>query len=603
MALEQKLSLKLSQKLVMTPSLQQAIKLLQMTHLELEGVLAQEMVENPVLEELEPASLDDEQPAREEKAEADDALSDIDLDAYFGDYAESWEGRTTASVYEEREGPPLENTLSQEDDLYDHLLWQLHMLDLPASVREVAELVIGNLDAEGFLVATVDEICAMGTQRPEAQQLVAARAETAGDEDSAPYGELAKALDPAAAAEHEIEAGAEHEVEHEIEVGAPTGEESPEPGPVSAEHVADGSAEGATPEGVAAEDVAAEDGSVQEASAGEPGLGGEDPGSEGELEEEAELPPGSYPRSLVREALDVVRSLDPSGVACYDLHESLLCQLDRNDEPEDSLTRRLVAEKWDLFKKRKFEQIARDFGIPLEDLKPVVGVIASLETRPGRRFNTDPTQYVEPDVHVVKVSGEYVVQLNDNGLPRLRVSRNYRRMLQKLRADEKQSDAQAYIKDKMRSALWLIKSLDQRQRTIYKVAESILRQQRAFFEHGVEHLRPMVLRDVAEDIDMHESTVSRVVSNKYMHTPRGLLPMKFFFHSGIDRDYGGDISSLSVKRKIKHMIQGEDPKKPLSDSELMRILKREGIQIARRTVAKYRDELGIPSSTERKQIF
>ncbi|MCG8458214.1 MAG: hypothetical protein MI919_18195, partial [Holophagales bacterium] len=162
---------------------------------------------------------------------------------------------------------------------------------------------------------------------------------------------------------------------------------------------------------------------------------------------------------------------------------------------------------------------------------------------------------------------------------------------------------QQYIKDKMRSALWLIKSLDQRQRTIYKVAESIVKQQRGFLDHGVDRLRPMVLRDVAEDIDMHESTVSRVVSNKYIHTPRGLLPMKFFFHSGIDREYGGDISSLTVKRKIKQLIQEEDTKKPLSDSELMRILKREGIQIARRTVAKYRDELGIPSSTERKRIF
>ena len=574
MALEQKLSLKLSQKLVMTPSLQQAIKLLQMTHLELEGVLAQEMVENPVLEEMEPASLDDDQP-REEKAETDDPLSDIDLDAYFGDYAESWEGRTTASVFEEREGPPLENTLSQEDDLYDHLLWQLHMLDIPELMREVAELVIGNLDGEGFLVATVDEICAMGAQRPNAEQLAAEEAAllqaTSEEDDQPATADVLADLISDETASEEVRA-LESEILGGGEVGAPTIPQPTEPAP------------------------------QDEAVSASVGDGDGDAAAE-ELEAEVELPPGSYSRALVHEALAIVRSLDPAGVACYDLHESLLCQLDRNNEPEDSLTRRLVAEKWHLFKKRKFEQIARELSIPLEDLKPVVHAIASLETRPGRRFNTDPTQYVEPDVHVVKVSGEYVVQLNDNGLPRLRVSRNYRRMLQKLRADEKQSDAEAYIKDKMRSALWLIKSLDQRQRTIYKVAESILRQQRAFFEHGVEHLRPMVLRDVAEDIDMHESTVSRVVSNKYMHTPRGLLPMKFFFHSGIDRDYGGDISSLSVKRKIKHMIQGEDPKKPLSDSELMRVLKREGIQIARRTVAKYRDELGIPSSTERKQIF
>jgi RNA polymerase sigma-54 factor len=210
---------------------------------------------------------------------------------------------------------------------------------------------------------------------------------------------------------------------------------------------------------------------------------------------------------------------------------------------------------------------------------------------------------VEPDVYVVKVGDRYEIQLNDNGLPRLRISRAYRRMLKGMRKKGSEAEARQYIQEKMRSALWLIKSLDQRQRTIYKVATSIVEQQRDFLDHGVDHLRPMVLRDVAEDIEMLESTVSRVVSNKYIHTPRGLLPLKFFFHSGIDREYGGDISSLTVKRKIKQLIQDEDGKKPLSDSELMRILKREGINIARRTVAKYRDELGIPSSTERKRIF
>jgi RNA polymerase sigma-54 factor len=206
-------------------------------------------------------------------------------------------------------------------------------------------------------------------------------------------------------------------------------------------------------------------------------------------------------------------------------------------------------------------------------------------------------------VAVHKISDEYVIQLNDDGLPRLRISRSYRRMLQTMRAEGRQTEAQQFIKDKMRSAIWLIKSLDQRQRTIYKVAESIVRQQRDFLDHGIDRLRPMVLRDVAEDIGMHESTVSRVVSNKYMHTPRGLFPMKFFFHSGIDREYGDDISSLTVKKRIRQLIDGEDAKRPLSDSELMKILNREGIHIARRTVAKYRDELKIPSSNDRKQIF
>ncbi len=492
MALEQKLSLKLAQKLVMTPSLQQAIKLLQMTRLELEGVLTQELVENPVLEENETFEEPANEPAEEkDDAPEDDPLSDIDLEAYFGDDAESWEGSGHSSVFEHRQGPPLENTLTRQPDLYDHLLWQLRMMTVPPLAREIAELIIGNLDPDGFLVATVEEIQAMG---------------------------------------------------------------------------ADGYDDGSTPS--------------------------QDPAGE-----------AGYRREAVEQALELVRSLDPPGVACSSLQESLLRQLDARGEPEDSLTRLLVADHWEAFTRRKFEAIAKSLDLPLKELQPAVETISRLDTRPGRKFSTERTHYVEPDVFIVKVGDSYVVQLNDNGLPRLRVSRAYRKMLQAMRRQKSEADAQQYIKDKMRSALWLIKSLDQRQRTIYKVASSIVEQQRAFLDHGVEHLRPMVLRDVAEDIEMHESTVSRVVSNKYMHTPRGLLPMKFFFHSGIDRDYGGDISSLTVKRKIQDFIQGEDPKKPLSDSELMRILNREGIHIARRTVAKYRDELGIPSSTERKQIF
>ncbi len=528
MALEQKLSLKLAQRLVMTPSLQQAIKLLQMTRLELEGVLTQEMVENPLLEESElvdetapPEIAEEPDNAEKEK----DALSDVDLDAFFSDHAESWEGSGQASVFEERQGPPLENTLSREADLYDNLLWQLHMMTIPPWKREIAELIIGNLDTDGFLVATIEEIQAMGA-------------------------------DGFGAATTDALAG-----------------------------------KAVTTKTVTAETIAAETHAIEPFASEDVELP--------ELETEI----AGYSRQAVEEALECVQSLEPPGIACSTLQESLLHQLDALNEPEDSLARLLVAEKWEQFTRRKFEAIAKSLEVPLKDLQPAVEAISNLDTRPGRRFSTDRTHYVEPDVHIVKVADSYVVQLNDNGLPRLRVSRAYRKMLQAMREQKSEADAQQYIKDKMRSAVWLIKSLDQRQRTIYKVATSIVQQQRAFLDHGVEHLRPMVLRDVAEDIDMHESTVSRVVSNKYMHTPRGLLPMKFFFHSGIDRDYGGDISSLTVKRKIEHFIQGENEKKPLSDSELMRILNREGIHIARRTVAKYRDELGIPSSTERKQIF
>jgi RNA polymerase sigma-54 factor len=485
MALEQKLSLKLAQKLVMTPSLQQAIKLLQMTRMELDTLLTQELVENPVLEE---AEVVEEEAPREEAAQEEapepngeeldhqESMENIDLDAYFGDY---WEGSGTASMAEEREEPPIENSLCREPDLYDHLLWQLHMAEVEPRQRAIAELIIGNLNPDGFLAATVEEIRAMGDEEDEGQYSL-----------------------------EEVEAG-----------------------------------------------------------------------------------------------LRLVRALDPPGIACANLQESLLLQMDIREVEPDHLARRMIFEAWDLFLRRQFPAVAKKLGVDLAELEAALELIKTLETQPGRQFSSERPHYIEPDVYVRRISEEYVIQLNDDGLPRLRVSRAYRRMLQSMRTEGHQSEAQQFIKDKIRSAVWLIKSLDQRQRTIYKVAASIVRQQREFLDQGIDRLRPMVLRDVAEDIGMHESTVSRVVSNKYIHTPRGLFPMKFFFHSGIDREYGDNISSLTVKRKIEQLIQAEDPKRPLSDSELMRILNREGIQIARRTVAKYRDELNIPSSTDRKQIF
>jgi RNA polymerase sigma-54 factor len=481
MALEQKLSLRLSQRLVMTPSLQQAIKLLQMTRLELEGLVTQELEENPVLEEVEEAA-EEERTAEVEEAPAEAATEsppeEIDLEAYFNDYFES---STEPILAEPREAPPLENSLTHQPDLYDHLLWQLHMGDTAPRQRAIAELVIGNLDEEGFLVASLEEIRAMG----------------------------------------------------------------------------DGACDGEPP----------------------------------------------FELSEVEAALTLVRGFDPPGLACRDLRESLEAQLVAEGEPEDSLALAIVRQDWEAFLRRQFQALARKYAVALDDLEPIVERIRALETRPGRKFTNDRVQYVSPDVYVLKVGSDYVIQLNDDGLPRLRISRAYRQMLRGMKDRGGEGEAQQFLKDKLRSAVWLIKSLDQRQRTIYKVAESIVRQQRAYLDHGIEHLRPMVLRDVADDIGMHESTVSRVVSNKYLHTPRGLAPMKFFFHSGIDREYGEDISSLTVKRKIEQLIHSEESAQPISDSGLARALKREGINIARRTVAKYRDELGIPPSTNRRQIF
>ncbi|HEX6087720.1 MAG TPA: RNA polymerase factor sigma-54 [Thermoanaerobaculia bacterium] len=484
MALEQKLHLKLSQKLIMTPSLQQAIKLLQLSKLELQEVLNQELLENPLLEEsaeevkseevqAEETKSENEQaaepPAVEAKKEEKDSFDEIDYDAYFQDYIEY--GYNPRGMGEEHEEFPIENTLTRPPNLSDHLTWQLSMSDASPKTKEIASFIIGNIDEDGYLRASNDEIAAAGGHTVE-----------------------------------EVEA-----------------------------------------------------------------------------------------------AVSAVQSLDPIGVGARDLRECLLLQL-RFLEIDAPLVEVIIRDHWEEFMQRKFVALAKSLGIDMKTLEGIVELIKHLDPKPGRKYSNERAIYVEPDVYVHKVGDEYVIVLNEDGMPKLRINSGYRSMLNSM---DSKSDGETvnYIKDKIRSAVWLIKSLDQRQRTIYKVAESIVKHQREFLERGIDFLRPLVLRDVADDIQMHESTVSRVVSNKYMHTPRGLFLMKYFFHSGIDSDTGEDISSLTVKKKIQSYIENEDPRKPLSDSKIMKILNDEGINIARRTVAKYRDELNIPSSTDRKQVF
>src|SRR5215212_5636146 len=486
MALEQKLHLKLSQKLIMTPSLQQAIKLLQLSKLELQEVLNQELLENPLLDETGEEQKTEETPAEAEadgqeakteeeqkKAETTekekDSFDEIDYDAYFQDYIEY--GYNPRGMGEEHEEFPIENTLTRPPNLVDHLTWQLNMSDASPRVKEIAAFIIGNIDEDGYLRATNEEIAASG----------------------------------------------------------------------------------------------------------------------------------GYELDEVEKAVRAVQSLDPIGVAARDLRECLLLQVDFL-ELDDPLVEIIIRDHWEEFMQRKFVQIAKALSIDMKALEGLVEVIKHLDPKPGRKYSNERAIYVEPDVYIHKVGDEYIIVLNEDGMPKLRINSSYRSMLHSM---DSKSDGETvnYIKDKIRSAVWLIKSLDQRQRTIYKVAESIVKHQREFLERGIDFLRPLVLRDVADDIQMHESTVSRVVSNKYMHTPRGLFLMMYFFHSGIDSDTGEDISSLTVKKKIQSFIEGEDPRKPLSDSKIMKILNDEGINIARRTVAKYRDELNIPSSTDRKQIF
>lgn len=484
MALEQKLHLKLSQKLIMTPSLQQAIKLLQLSKLELQEVLNQELLENPLLEESAEEVKTEETQAEETKTENEaaaepapvepkkeekDSFEEIDYDAYFQDYIEY--GYNPRGMGEEHEEFPIENTLTRPPNLADHLTWQLSMSDASPRTKEIAAFIIGNIDEDGYLRASDDEVGASG----------------------------------------------------------------------------------------------------------------------------------GYNAEEVETAIQAVQSLDPIGVGARDLRECLLLQL-RFLEIDAPMVEVIIRDHWDEFMQRKFVPLAKTLSIDLKTLEGVVELIKHLDPKPGRKYSNERAIYVEPDVYVHKVGDEYVIVLNEDGMPKLRINGGYRAMLNSM---DSKSDGETvnYIKDKIRSAVWLIKSLDQRQRTIYKVADSIVKHQREFLERGIDFLRPLVLRDVADDIQMHESTVSRVVSNKYMHTPRGLFLMKYFFHSGIDSDTGEDISSLTVKKKIQSFIENEDPRKPLSDSKIMKILNDEGINIARRTVAKYRDELNIPSSTDRKQIF
>jgi RNA polymerase sigma-54 factor len=483
MALEQKLHLKLSQKLIMTPSLQQAIKLLQLSKLELQEVLNQELLENPLLEETaeevkteeaeaeaqEKTQTEEEAKSAEPQKEKDkDSFDEIDYDAYFQDYIEYG---YNPRMSEEHEEFPIENTLTRPPNLTDHLTWQLMMSDSSPRIKEIGQFIIGNTDEDGYLRANNEEIMAAG----------------------------------------------------------------------------------------------------------------------------------SYGSEEVEQAVRAVQSLDPIGVGARDLRECLLLQLDFL-EVDDPLVEIIIRDHWEMFMQRHFVQLSKVLAIEMKTLEGIVEIIKRLDPKPGRKYSNERAIYVEPDVYVHKVGDEYVIVLNEDGMPKLRINSSYRSMLNSM---DSKSDGETvnYIKDKIRSAVWLIKSLDQRQRTIYKVAESIVKHQREFLEKGIDFLRPLVLRDVADDIQMHESTVSRVVSNKYMHTPRGLFLMKYFFHSGIDSDTGEDISSLTVKKKIQSYIDAEDPRKPLSDSKIMKILNDEGINIARRTVAKYRDELNIPSSTDRKQVF
>jgi RNA polymerase sigma-54 factor len=301
----------------------------------------------------------------------------------------------------------------------------------------------------------------------------------------------------------------------------------------------------------------------------------------------------------VKRVLALMQNFDPPGVCARDLSECLLLQL-RQSHPENALASKIVTEYIEQLAKRDFRVISKALGVKPEEVISAAALITTLEPRPGRQFGDEPMQYIEPDIFVIKIKDEFVIGMNNSGLPLLRISSFFKEALKN--GNKITNEANDYLRDKLRSAQWLIRSIHERQRTVYRVVESILNFQRDFFENGIVHLKPMVLRDVAEDIDMAESTISRVTANKYAYTPHGVFELKYFFSSHVNSRAGEPVSSTVVQEKIRRIVVAEDPQKPLSDDRIAKILQAAGIDIARRTVAKYRENVGIPASNRRRRL-
>lgn len=473
MVLELKQQLRLIPQLIMTPQLQQAIKLLQLSRLELITAIRQEMETNPLLEtgDAEEISQDIEDIIPEDKSREiaevtllEGEKKDFDWEGYLKDYYRS---SGLGPYYEEREAPPIENISLKGISLDSHLTWQLELSDLKEKEVEIGIFIIGNLDPDGYLRATLPEI--------------------------------AKACH--------------------------TDEES------------------------------------------------------------------------VEKVLRKIQEFDPIGVASRDLKECLLVQA-RYLNMEDSLVGEIIKKYLHSLENKNYKTIAKKLKVSIEEVAAATKVILQMDPKPGKSYTTEQSQYINPDVFVNNMDGEFVITLNEDGLPRLKISSFYKEMLT---GNNIHDEARKYIQDKLQSAIWLIRSVHQRQRTIYKVTESIIKFQREFFEKGIEYLKPLVLRDVAEDVGMHESTISRVTANKYVHTPQGICELKYFFNSAIQRTDGDLVASESVKERIKKIIRSEDPKRPYSDEEIARKLKESQIDIARRTVAKYREAMGVLPSNKRRK--
>lgn len=492
MIMKQRLDQRQVQKLILAPALQQAIKLLPLTNLELIEVIDEELSSNPLLEieeetaekkpeaevpaaepgpeagKAEPAEGEAESAAADETAEGGaENYEEIEFDSYFQEYIDDG---FRPFPQERKEVPSLENTLSKSLSLWDHLNWQANLTFFDPAPRDIAERIIGNINEDGYLIIPLEE--------------------------------LAQAC------------------------GAPV--------------------------------------------------------------------------EKVDEVRAKIKMFDPVGVGSLDLKECLLAQMDHL-QIKDDIARTIILEHLPLLERSDFAQLSKLLGVPLASIKYHIEIIKRLDPTPGRKYSEDRTVYVVPDIIVTREGNDLKISINDEGLPRLRINAYYKTLLAK--AFKENPDAYRFLKDKMNKALWFLRSLDQRDQTIYKVARYIVDKQRDFIEKGMDYIKPLTLIEIAQEIGVHESTVGRVVANKYFITPRGVFSMKYFFHKALHGDFGEDISSLRIKERLRKLVGSEDKNNPLSDMEIEEILARENFKIARRTVAKYRKQLNIQPSHIRKRKF
>lgn len=591
--LQPRLNLKVSQRQALTPGLVQMVSVLALNKLELREMINTEMVENPVLEELEESAAtleertamegDRERSAEEVAAETErvekDPFDEIDFGSYFQDYLDP--GYKTASNFEEYDKPSFENFLSQPSTLTDHLMWQLGALTLAPEVREVAEFIIGNLNEDGYLTATDEELLAVMLEAGRASAGVTIPFDRMRDR-ALIQGEAAEGIALAAS-------GSE---------------------------------------------ASAAAGVVEAAGSGQ-----------------------NHVQKTIDAAKAVVHQLDPVGVGARDLRECLMLQIaahrreaalvlrrrqavaiaeaviedeerelhaewfddaaepqtgsakaPRRDQPGRNgsggdaadvfeIAMHIVTHCLPMLQKKDMRELTRSCGRSAEEVQAAVDFIRTLDPRPGQRYNQAETRLIEPDVAFVKRGDEYVVVMNEEDMPTLRLNQAYRKMLKQKQTEK---DVREYVKERYKSAIQLLRNIEQRKNTILRTCEVIVRRQAEFLERGEQALRPMMIKDVAEEIGVHPSTVSRAVANKYVHTTQGVYELRFFFSEGVNGPEGGELPLVLLKRKVKKLIEDEDPRKPYTDDQLAAELERQGIKVTRRTVAKYREDMQIPSTHQRR---